>query len=517
MKDETVRLPLEPAGPATERPVSIAILAMGGQGGGVLSDWIVSLAENQGWVAQSTSVPGVAQRTGATLYYIECMPPQDGLKPILSLMPTPGDVDVVMAAEFMEAGRSILRGLVTPDRTILIASDHRAFATVEKIAPGEGIADSSAVAQAIGVAAKREIVFDMNALAARHGTVISAAMLGAFAASGALPFEISGFRALLDTGGSRAQASLAAFDAACAQAAQPVATPPADQDKIARTETIASQLPERLAARIAAELPGPAQDMARRGAAKVVDFQDAAYGDEYLNLLMDLYKADAAAGGQAHQYSFTVTAAKYLANAMAYDDVIRVADLKTRPARRTRIEREIGLQPAQVLQTTEFFHPRADELLAMLPRRWADRIIARPALRNWLDARINKGRRIKTYSATGFVALYAIAGLKSRRRASHRHAVEISHRNTWLARARQALAANYDLGVEILRCRRLIKGYSDTHARGLSNYDRVIAAIDRLEGRADAADWARRLREAAIRDASGAGLAGAVKTIETFA
>ena len=49
------------------RPLSIAVLAMGGQGGGVLVDWIVALAESQNWIAQSTSVPGVAQRTGATI------------------------------------------------------------------------------------------------------------------------------------------------------------------------------------------------------------------------------------------------------------------------------------------------------------------------------------------------------------------------------------------------------------------------------------------------------------------
>src|SRR5690606_24444417 len=54
-----------------EKPIAIAILAMGGQGGGVLCDWIVAVAERNGWHAQSTSVPGVAQRTGATLYYIE--------------------------------------------------------------------------------------------------------------------------------------------------------------------------------------------------------------------------------------------------------------------------------------------------------------------------------------------------------------------------------------------------------------------------------------------------------------
>ena len=52
------------------QPIKIAILAMGGDGGGVLADWIVDLAENAGHWAQTTSVPGVAQRTGATIYYV---------------------------------------------------------------------------------------------------------------------------------------------------------------------------------------------------------------------------------------------------------------------------------------------------------------------------------------------------------------------------------------------------------------------------------------------------------------
>ncbi|MFT4096924.1 MAG: indolepyruvate oxidoreductase subunit beta family protein [Rhodoblastus sp.] len=514
MNDETVRLPLSPAGPATERPISLAILAMGGQGGGVLTDWIVRLAENHGWVAQSTSVPGVAQRTGATLYYIECMPPRDGLKPILSLVPTPGDVDVVMAAEYMEAGRSILRGLVTPDKTVLIASDHRAFATVEKIAPGEAIADSSVVAQAIGVVAKHEIVFDMNALAARHGSMISAALFGALAASGALPFDIAAFRALLEGESKGRNSSLAAFEAARERALRPA---PLSAEPQAAPARQAPPLAAAIAHRIASEIPPQAWEMARLGAAKVADFQDDPYAREYLDLLARLHAADEAAGGAMRGYAFTIAAAKYLAAAMAYDDVIRVADLKTRASRRARVEREIGLKDGQVLQTTEYFHPRAEELIGMAPKTWADWLNARPRLTRWIDARVNRGRRIKTYSPFGFAALYAIAGLKSRRRASHRHAVEVAHRDAWIARAIRTASVNYDLGVEVLNCRRLIKGYSDTHARGLSKYDRVMAAIGRLETRDDAAEWARRLREAAIRDASGAQLDGAIRTIESFA
>src|SRR5271156_5916000 len=142
-----------------ERPVCIAVMAMGGQGGGVLADWIVELAESQGWHAQSTSVPGVAQRTGATIYYVEMLPPKAGRAPILSLMPAQGEVDVVLASELMEAGRSILRGLVPPAPPPLIAPPHRLYPTAEKEKPGDAPADPAVVVDAAGVAAKRTIAF----------------------------------------------------------------------------------------------------------------------------------------------------------------------------------------------------------------------------------------------------------------------------------------------------------------------------------------------------------------------
>src|SRR5271166_2977264 len=168
-----------------EKPLTIAILAMGGQGGGVLADWIVEAAERQGWAAQSTSVPGVAQRTGATLYYIETLPPRNGVAPVFSLMPTPGDVDVVMAAELMEAGRSVLRGLVTPEKTMLIASTHRAYAVVEKEKPGDGAGDPLAVVDALDFAARRIVAFDIETLAG----------------SRALPFERAAYEEVVRKGG----------------------------------------------------------------------------------------------------------------------------------------------------------------------------------------------------------------------------------------------------------------------------------------------------------------------------
>src|SRR3954466_8147379 len=143
------------------RAITIAILAMGGEGGGVLSDWIVDLAEHSGYAAQTTSVPGVAQRTGSTIYYVEIFPEASvhaaGKPPVLALMPVPGEVDIVIASELMEAGRAIQRGLVTSDRTTLIASTHRVYSMEERIALGDGRVDSD-ILFASGKAAARQFI-----------------------------------------------------------------------------------------------------------------------------------------------------------------------------------------------------------------------------------------------------------------------------------------------------------------------------------------------------------------------
>ena len=60
-----------------------------------------------------------------------------------ALMAVPGDVDVLIAAELMEAGRAVQRGLVTPERTTVIASSHRVYSVMEKTVPGSGLADQN--------------------------------------------------------------------------------------------------------------------------------------------------------------------------------------------------------------------------------------------------------------------------------------------------------------------------------------------------------------------------------------
>jgi indolepyruvate ferredoxin oxidoreductase beta subunit len=499
--------------------ISIAILAMGGQGGGVLADWIVALAEAQGWAAQSTSVPGVAQRTGATIYYIEMAPFGTGAEPVFALMPTPGDVDVVMASELMEAGRSVLRGLVTPERTTLIASTHRAFAVAEKEKPGDGVGDPAVVSIATEFAARRLIAFDMEAVAKAEGSVISAAMFGALAATEALPFDRAAFESAIRASGISVTSSLRAFAAAFERTRQnpvePVRRFP-DKRFAAMPDTAGHPELDRLMARIRTTFPETAQPVLFAGVRRLVDYLDPDYALEYLDRVGMLFDIDRAHGGETRGFAFTAAAAKYVAVAMAYDDVARVADLKIRESRRARVRVEVAAAEDTLVATTEYFHPRADELCAALPKRWGEWIEGRPAIFKALDRVLNRGRRIRTNTVTGYLALAAVASLRSRRRGSLRYAREAAHREAWLTLAAQALESNYALSVEVLACRRLVKGYSDTHARGLSKFDRVMSAAPMLAKRDDGAVWLDRLKRAALADEDGMALDGVLKTVASL-
>ena len=509
---------------AVARPITLSVHAMGGQGGGVLIDWIIALAEAAGFAVQATSVAGVAQRTGATLYYLEMLPPPPegfmGRRPVLALMPAPGEVDVVIGAELMEAGRAIQRGLVTPERTTLIASAHRALAVSEKSVPGDGLADTGKVYAAAAVAARQFIAFDMAELAERSGSVISAVLFGALAGSGALPFARSDFEAAIRNGELGVQPSLSAFGLGFEAAAQQLGagklSPPAAPVKAAkreyRLEPAGWEPFDRLVERARVSFPAPLHPVLAAGLRRTVDYQDAGYGAEYLNRLESIYRLDNAAS----DFRLTASAAKHIARAMTYDDVIRVADLKTRAARMTRVRGEVAAKDDQILTTTEFMHPRLEELAGVLPKTWGERVEASKTLQMLLAPFVGRPRRVQTGTIRWFVPLFIAGGLKGLRRGSLRHARERAHLEAWLAKVAAAALKDYALAAELTETRRLIKGYGDTHARGESKFGKVMAAADRLSGRPDAADWVRRLRTAALADEEGTALDAALKTVGSF-
>ena len=493
--------------------IKLAVMAVGGQGGGVLTGWIEGLARAQGYACQATSVAGVAQRTGATIYYVE-MTPLSERQPIFALAPSGGDVDILIAAEMMEVGRAVMRGFVTPDRTTLIGSTHRALAVSEKSSPGDGIANADEVRAAAEIAAQHLILADMDQLAVGQGSVISASLFGALAGSGALPFARDAFEDAIRASGRSVEPSLRAFAAGFDAARNGAATPePAPVQAVAVLQGSQSELIKWQNLETQAEaLPDPVQEMALSGLTKVVDFQDCAYGAAYLDRLRDVVARDDA----NHEWKLSVAAAKYIANAMAYDDIIRVADLKTRAPRLSRIRDEMGAGDDNLVELTEFFHPRAEEIASLMPAKMGAAWEANPKRMVLLDRLFGKGRRLRTHTLRSFVMLHVLGGLKGYRLKTRRHAVEVAHLESWLRDSMAVRDDDYALAIELLKNRRLIKGYSDTHARGLTKFGTVMGAVSLLKGRDDAADWMNRLREAALQDPEGKALEGALQTVRSF-
>jgi indolepyruvate ferredoxin oxidoreductase beta subunit len=477
------------------RPITLLIAALGGEGGGVLTDWIVAAAVSCDLPVQSTSIPGVAQRTGATTYYIELFPQTwrelCGKRPVLALAPGIGDVDMVVASELLEAGRAIAGGFVTPDRTLMIASTHRSHAITEKTAMGDGRFDTAKLIGAVEENARSHVLFDMEAIATAERAMINSVMLGAIAASGRLSIPAEAFEAAIRAGKS-SDANLRGFKAgieaagriaiefgssspsprlrggrAHPQAAGTASVPPAlRKERAGETPALPGRDLENEAARF-----GIAAEIVAEGLRRLVAYQDISYARLYLDRLAPIAEADARAGAQGR---LTREVARHLALRMSYEDVIRVAEAKIAPERMASIVERMGAGPGEPVTVVEFLKPGIAEMCSILPPSIARPIIEFAERRGWID-KLHWGMEVKTNSVSGYLRFLALARLRRFRPQSYRYGQEQAAIEAWLALIIAAAAKSDALALEIAECARLMKGYGDTLKRGAANY----AAIER--------------------------------------
>lgn len=498
---------------ANPRPVTLLIAALGGEGGGVLSDWIVSAATALDLPVQCTSIPGVAQRTGATTYYIEIFPvPLRELgdkRPVLALAPGVGDVDVIVASELMEAGRAIANGFVTSDRTTLVSSTHRVYLTTEKMAMGDGRYDSDRLRQAIDANARQHLLFDMESVSRESGAMINAVMLGAIAGAADLPITVEAFEVAIREDGKAVDSNLKGFRAGLSAAHDQLPKAARRSEKRPSAPTLAS-----LEQEVVSTMPEVARDIAVEGVRRLVAYQDLAYARRYLDRLAPVREADARANAGGKLLRET---ARHLAVRMSFEDVIRVAEAKIDPARFARIEREIGAKDRPYV-ITEFLKPGIEELCQVLPPRLARAIVGYAEKRGWL-ATMYFGMELKTTSVLGYLRFWGLAKLRRFRPKSWRFHEEQIAIESWLSRVTAAASLSPDLAIEVAECARLIKGYGDTWKRGSANYATIEARViaPALEGRipaAQAVDAVASARTAALVDPEGEGLAKALAAIE---
>lgn len=539
------------------RPLTLAILALGGEGGGVLADWIVAVAEEQGCWAQNTSVAGVAQRTGATVYYIEIFTPTAAgepasdspapvrAEPVMSIFPTPGEVDVVIASELMECGRAIQRGFTTADRTTLITSTNRVYSIDERIAMGDGRVDDGELLAAAGRASKRLVAADFMAIAEQAGSVISASLFGAVSGSGVLPFPREAFEQAIRAGGTGVETSLAAFAAGFEAARAPESTPPGPtSDEVSPEFAAAAGVPmaassraaegrkarreverNEIAARDPGSLVGPAlrglaghardlpaqsRSMVLHGLVRTALYQDRDYAERYLSRVSRLAEVDPDGDGAAR---LTTESARHVALWMCYQDTIQVAVQKIRRGRLQRIRQESRAKSDQLVEVREYLHPQIEEITDTMPVWLGHAMLDSPIVGRAVHTLTNRGFTLNTTSVGGYTLLTTLALARPLRPRSLRFAREQEAIEGWIDRALQVGRTDPDLAREIIECQGVLKGYGATHEHGAESFGKLMSAADRLAGSADAAERLAELRSAALVDEHGGALEAQLSTI----
>jgi indolepyruvate ferredoxin oxidoreductase beta subunit len=441
------------------KTVKILICAMGGEGGGVLMNWIVNAAWAKGYPVQATSVPGVAQRTGATTYYIEMLPqklPPGAAKPIFALIPTAGEVDVLIATEAAEAARAAGNGLITPDRTHLIASTSRVYLMPEKMAMTDGRVDDKKLSIILHKSALKSVLFDANSAAKETGTVINAIMLGAVAAVGVIGIEFEDFVDAIKNEGKAVKSNIAGLSRGYAIAEGKSS----DNMNGGKTEMFQETVVKN-------QFPESVQPILQHAIRRLIDFQHSDYAEIYLYRLKR-FKND--------EVEVLHTVAKQLALRMTYEDIIRVAQAKIRKERFERIKGEATVKSNDLLIITDFFKPGISEISDMLPSAVAKLLISW-GKKNKKIENFSISMEVKTTTIIGFLKLWVLAKLRWWRPRSHRWKIEQANIEDWLDLVEAASQLDSGFANEVADLSRLIKGYGSTHKRGLTNFMRIVESF----------------------------------------
>lgn len=494
-----------------QQPITLLICALGGEGGGVLSEWLIDTARASGYAAQSTSIPGVAQRTGATTYYVEVFPvPMAQLgdkRPVFSLYPAPGSLDGLISSELLETARQIGNSMSAAERTLVITSSNRTLTTQERMQLGDGRTDSAPLLDLVRTHSREHHVFDMAELARSSGTIVSAVMLGAIAGSRLFPFTRASYEAVIQAGGKGTAASLRGFAKGFELVQGQQSQARLVQELLSDSEQ-PGQTAKGLDPDLAQIFPAPVHDMVALGHARLREYQGPAYAQRYVTRLQQVLQAERSSDpAGVHAFAVTREMARWLALWMAFDDIVRVADLKSRASRWQRVQGEVKAGSDDLLKVYDHFKPGAPEFAALLPERLARRVLA------WDRRRTDQGKdpwalplKIGTHSVGGMIALRTLAWLKWLRPLGSRFATEQALIEQWLAAVVEGTRRHWQTGHEIALCGRLIKGYGSTNERGKENLLHVIEHLASAGG--FATDEARAAAIAAARAAALADDAG---------
>ena len=473
--------------------IKILIPAVGGQGGGVLTEWLVQAFTLEGFEVQGIGLPGLSQRGGSTVYYIEAHPKSNPHKKqvIFSQYPVPGDVDVILAQEFLELGRVLEQGYGS-EKTTIISSTHRVFSTLEKMPLGSGIYSNENLIKLAINFSSRFIGFNALELAKENGMdelAVNAILLGALAASDTLPISEASYLKAIEGVGVAVGSNLRAFRIGWEYVRSGKYKHTTGTDVQRRWEDLVTERLEKLKpakreryreiiSHIEEHYPPRLREILAEATFRLIDYQDVWYAEKYLDYVQEIHKIDR---DKKKDFKLTEFFSKNLALMMSYEDGIRVAELKIKPQRFKRIKEEIRLRENQIFRVIDYLKPDAEEIYGLFPHFLVAPLVrignTRPIKRLLSKKMLTLEQKPTTTSFTGFLRLWLLTKLKPLRPYSYRYHMEQKLIKKYRRKVEEFSRMDYELGCIVAKSGQIIKGYGKVRRRTVDAFNRFIDNI----------------------------------------
>jgi indolepyruvate ferredoxin oxidoreductase beta subunit len=454
---------------------TVYISAVGGQGGALLTEWLLAAARQMHYRAHAVGIPGMSQRGGATSYYVEIVPEQADHElhdAILSPAPFPGEIGCLIGLEMLELGRAVEAGY-SSDQTTVIGSTHRDYTVLEKMPSYVERQDEDTIVTLLERLAGRVVTFDARVLARAEGLAerhVNAILIGAVAATKALPMREEAYRLAIKVVGVAPDLNLRAFEAGLRHVL--AGLPPLPKsDALAAREHISAISPKQQEAhsRLMEKLPPQINEelgfILEVACARLIEYHDEAYAQSYLDRVLAPWIEEKSVdrGGRLAQIY-----ARHTANLMTYEDPVRVAALKSDPRRFERIQSHHGIQAGQPYRLREHFRPEMEELYGLLPVKLVHWF--RPPTEGASGEEPNASRRslsvsLKTTSLLGMVVLKCMSALRWLRPYSWRRWKEEQLLEAYTDHIKAFLEKSYDLACVVAQAGGMIRGYGGTRRR----------------------------------------------------
>ncbi len=479
----------------SKEPITVLISAVGGQGGQLFAQWLFDAGRLAGYYPVGVGLPGLSQREGATVYYIEFFPDpeQTGL---FSPFPEKGCVRLLIGLELLELVRILKEGYLSPDGFVF-GSSHRVLTTEEKLPLYPRHLTEQTVNALMARFGDRGFLFNAveSALASGLGErSANALLLGALARSSVLPFPKEAFRSAIEAYGVSVSQNLKAFDwgyryPEWLHRQEPFRSYLSLEWQSWSEPSLSEPLSKRLESfsRISQRLGSLVKEAVRM----LVHYQNEPYAARYLTETETVLRREWDQWGQT---DVTEEVARILALRMAYEDAIRVAQLKTERVRFDRLRLQHQIDPTTVYQVTDFLSPDWDELIGLLPASRRHRPVVYPQSFSDVELLLSAfpdqsaelqqpslQLRLPTTSLAGYLLLRSLLLLKPLRTRSQRFAKEWALIDAWLTCVRHYLSKSPDWALVVAQSGELVRGYGRTRRKSEAAWKVFIGFVDALD------------------------------------